>query len=141
MAGDRMNILVLDDDLSRIQFFREAFGHTHNLWIATSAFSAIKWLQRTTYDVIFLDHDLLPEHYSNEPKLIGEDAETRWNRIHNKPGTGREVSRWLAAHPEVSPGAKIAIHSWNETGREVMRRDLEARGATVQPFGSFGLHG
>lgn len=133
-----MNVLLVEDDPERIEWFSEEFVRIPNLhrYITKDTHKAIRWLETgAPFDYIFLDHDLKMEHYTNEPYLVNETPLERWDRIHNKPGTGREVTRWLAANPAASPKAKIFIHSWNETGRCVMAHDVIARRPGAGGFG------
>lgn len=52
-----MNILILEDDENRIRIFKHKFKKH---WVITTdiASQAIKYLQTTVFDYIFLDHDL-----------------------------------------------------------------------------------
>lgn len=52
-----MNILILEDDESRVKVFKSKFSK-HQLFITDSAVQAIKYLQNNIFDYIFLDHDL-----------------------------------------------------------------------------------
>jgi CheY-like chemotaxis protein len=129
-----MTILIVEDDLARAELFTEALrGHT--IYLSKTVDRALQWLKEgVEFDTIFLDHDLLDHHYSDHPELIGETLEQRYNRIHNHPGTGREVALFLRDNPSVCKDARIIIHSMNRTASEMMRRDLESRSADKLPF-------
>src|ERR1051326_9351825 len=64
--------------------------------VAADAARACELLASNHYDVIFLDHDLLPEHYYAE-----EFEDER---------TGYAVARWLAERPACLQGTKITAH-------------------------------
>ncbi len=61
-----MSIFVLDDDERRHRWFKKRFDGDE-LDIAETVEEAKEYLSKYAYDAVFLDHDLLPEHYeSNE---------------------------------------------------------------------------
>jgi hypothetical protein len=85
-------------------------GHTFD-W-ATNSEQGIRFLEKYTYEYIFLDHDLAYEHYEKQ---------------HTGKGTGQEVADWIAQHkPEGLKG--VFIHSLNPAGSDNMRRVLERWG-------------
>jgi CheY-like chemotaxis protein len=91
-------VFLLDDDERRHQWFQKRFAKDR-LDIAETPEEAKELLSKNTYDAIFLDHDLLPEHYkSNEP---------------DDENTGFAVAAWLAANPDVNPAARILVHTRN----------------------------
>ena len=53
-----MNILILDDNSHRITFFQNGLKK-HKLTVCSHARAAIKALKKSSFDVIFLDHDLV----------------------------------------------------------------------------------
>jgi hypothetical protein len=132
-----MNILIVEDAQIRKEWFEENLRN-HKLWITDDSAKAIEWLGKETFSVVFLDHDLQAKHYKDEPFIVGEDAETRYLRIHNHTGTGRDVSRFLRDHPEIAVPT-IIVHSWNTTGGEMMLRDLQDRFVRWMRFGSDSL--
>ena len=73
----------------------------------------IAFLEREleSVDLISLDHDLGPA------RLVGEEQ--------LDPGTGRDVTRFLAARP---PRCPVIVHTSNPLGREGMVTDLELAG-------------
>lgn len=95
-----MNILLLDDNSHRIMFFQNGLKK-HKLTICRHARAAIKALKDTSFDIIFLDHD-----------LEGEPAES------DEENSGSEVARFIAEQ-----GIKckcIVLHSENRVGRDSM---------------------
>jgi hypothetical protein len=106
-------ILVLEDDLGRIEWFRSRFGNEMD-WTSDPE-KAIEYLQRNSYEKIFLDHDLLPEHYLRD---------TNCNKT-----TGLRVAEWIADNPVKG---KVFIHSLNWNGVDRMKKVLES--ATCIPF-------
>jgi CheY-like chemotaxis protein len=117
----KLRILLLDDDAQRHRWFRGRFN-ADTLDIASDVAAAKDLLSSNAYDLIFLDHDLLPEHYEGD----APDDER----------TGYAVAAWLAEHPHLQPSAKIMVHTRNADGAmrmvEVLRR--AGRQAEYIPF-------
>ena len=110
-----IRIFLLEDDERRCQWFAKRFKGDH-LDISYDVLEAKELLQTRTYDSIFLDHDLMPEHYGA--------TETDDER------TGYAIASFLAAHPELQRAATIMVHSFNADG--AMRMVEELRGAGRQ---------
>ena len=110
-----IRIFLLEDDERRCQWFTKRFKGDH-LDIAYEVSEAKELLQTQTYDSIFLDHDLMPEHYG-----ATEADDER---------TGYAIASFLAAHPELQRAATIMVHSFNADG--AMRMVEELRGAGRQ---------
>ncbi|MCA1816591.1 MAG: hypothetical protein LC746_09335 [Acidobacteria bacterium] len=116
-----IRVFLLDDDRLRHEWFARRFKGDA-LDTAVEPARAVELLSSNHYDAIFLDHDLLPEHYeSDEP-----DDER----------TGYAVAAWLAAHTEAQHGATVIVHTRNADGAlrmvELMRR--AGRPAEHVPF-------
>lgn len=114
-------VFLLDDDQRRHRWFEKRFAKDA-LDIAETVSEAKELLSVNAYDAVFLDHDLLPEHYkSNAP-----DDER----------TGYAVARWLAAHPKASPAAQILVHTRNADAAIRMIELLRGAGrqAEYAPF-------
>ena len=79
-------------------------------------------LQTRTYDSIFLDHDLIPEHYG-----ATENDDER---------TGFAIASFLATHPDLQRSATIMVHSFNADGAMRMVEALRGGGrhAEYVPF-------
>ena len=79
-------------------------------------------LEARTYDTIFLDHDLIPEHYGAETP----DDER----------TGYAIASFLASRPELQRAATIMVHSFNTDGAMRMVEELRRAGrqADYIPF-------
>ena len=101
-----MNILLLDDNLHRITFFQNSLKK-HSLVVCRHTKVAIKALQKGSFDLVFLDHDL-----EGEP-ADPEDA-----------NCGSEVARFIAEH-QIRCG-RIILHTENRAGRESMEVILGA---------------
>ncbi len=116
-----VRVLLLDDDVLRHEWFAKQFKG-ESLDVAVDPPRAIELLTTHRYDVIFLDHDLLPEHYYAE--------ETDDER------TGYAVAHWLAERPDRQAAATIVVHTRNADGAlrmvELLRR--EGRQAEHVPF-------
>jgi CheY-like chemotaxis protein len=116
-----ISVFLLDDDTLRHQWFARRFANDH-LDTAVDPANATALLSSNFYDAVFLDHDLLPEHYNSEER----DDER----------TGYAVAAWLAARPEVQPSAMIIVHTRNADGAMRMVELLRGAGrhAEYVPF-------
>ncbi|MGH9941155.1 MAG: cyclic-phosphate processing receiver domain-containing protein [Pyrinomonadaceae bacterium] len=121
-----LRVFLLDDDTLRHEWFTKRFA-ADQLDIAVEPQHAIELLAGNSYDAIFLDHDLLPEHYDT---LNSRDDER----------TGYAIASWLAARPALQAGATILVHTRNANGAlrmvEAMRR--AGRAAEYVPFPHLG---
>lgn len=116
-----IRIFLLEDDERRCQWFAKRFkGDVID--IACEVGQARELLETRTYDSIFLDHDLMPEHYG---------AET-----HDDENTGYAIASFLAAKPELQRSATIMVHSFNSEGAMRMVEALRRAGrqADYIPF-------
>lgn len=120
-----LRVLLLDDDTRRHSWFERRF-RGDSLDVAETAADAIELLSTNFYDAIFLDHDLLPEHYYSETT----DDER----------TGYAVAQWLAEHTEAQQASTIMVHTRNADGAmrmvELMRRS--GRNTEYVPFPMLG---
>jgi CheY-like chemotaxis protein len=116
-----VRVFLLDDDVLRHEWFARQF-RGDLLDIAVDPARAVELLSSNYYDVIFLDHDLLPEHYYAE-----EFDDER---------SGYAVARWLAENPARLAAATIIAHTRNADGAlrmvELLRRT--GRQAVHVPF-------
>ena len=121
-ARHPVSVFVLDDDRLRHDWFARRFADGDQLDTAVDPAAAIELLSSNYYEAIFLDHDLLPEHY-------GADE-------HDDERTGYAVAAWLAAHPDRQRDALIVIHSLNYTGAGRMLDALRDAGRDAEhvPF-------
>lgn len=117
----QIRLFLLDDDKLRHQWFAKRFSK-HQLDIAETPAEAIELLGANTYDLIFLDHDLLPEHYGSKER----DDER----------TGYAVAAWLVAHPEQQATSNIIVHTRNADGAMRMVEALRRAGRQAEyiPF-------
>lgn len=106
-----LRVFLLDDDTLRHEWFARQFKGEH-LDVAEDPTRAVELLSSKYYDLIFLDHDLLPEHYYAE-KFDDERS-------------GYAVARWLADNPARHAAATIIAHTRNADGAlrmvELLRR-------------------
>jgi CheY-like chemotaxis protein len=106
-----LRVFLLDDDVLRHEWFAKNF-RGDRLDVAADAARAVELLAANTYDLVFLDHDLLPEHYYAEEF---DDARS-----------GYAVARFLAERPDRQAAATIVVHTRNADGAlrmvELMRR-------------------
>jgi hypothetical protein len=110
-----VRIFLLEDDERRCDWFAKRFKGDQ-LDIAYDVPQAKEFLQTRQYDSIFLDHDLMPEHYGSDTP----DDER----------TGYAIAHFLASRPELQRAATIMVHSFNADG--AMRMVEELRGAGRQ---------
>jgi hypothetical protein len=116
-----IRIFLLEDDERRCQWFAKRFKGDQ-LDIAYDVSEAKELLQAKTYDSIFLDHDLMPEHYG---ATEADDAHT-----------GYAIASFLATHPELQRAATIMVHSFNADGAMRMVEELRRGGRQAEyiPF-------
>jgi len=116
-----VRVFLLDDDTLRHEWFTRQFKGDR-LDIAADAPRAIEMLASNYYDLIFLDHDLLPEHYY---------AET-----FDDERSGYAVARWLSERPDRLAASDIIVHTRNADGALRMVELLRRVGRQVEhiPF-------
>ena len=116
-----IKVFLLDDDHRRHRWFIKRF-EGDELDIAENVEEAKTLLQEDAYDAIFLDHDLLPEHYG---------AETN-----DDENTGYAIAKWLNKNNKLQNAATIIVHTRNSDGGmrmvEVLREN--ARQVEYVPF-------
>lgn len=116
-----LRVFLLDDDTLRHDWFARNF-RGDQLDVAADAARAVELLAANTYDLVFLDHDLLPEHY-----YADEFDDER---------SGYAVARFLAERPDRQGAATIVVHTRNADGAfrmiELLRRT--GRQAEHVPF-------
>ena len=116
-----IRVFLLDDDTLRHRWFAKRFAGDQ-LDIAVDVERAMELLAANFYDAIFLDHDLLPEHYHSS--------------THDDETTGYAVATWLAARPDLQQASTIMVHTRNAEGamRMVEKLRLAGRRAEYVPF-------
>jgi CheY-like chemotaxis protein len=114
-----MKILILEDNPLRIEWFANYFKG-EILFVTDDPQLAIKYLDENQFDKIFLDHDLLPEHY---------DKDIDCNKT-----TGLCVAEYLGSDKSINKDATIVIHSRNWNGAERMLNAMNYRPASLIPF-------
>ncbi|HVQ37533.1 MAG TPA: cyclic-phosphate processing receiver domain-containing protein, partial [Pyrinomonadaceae bacterium] len=106
---DPIRVFLLDDDKRRHQWFLERFKDDL-IDVADNVESALQLLSTNSYDAIFLDHDLHPEHYHSDEK-----DDTR---------TGYAIALWLATNPKLQRASTIVVHTRNADGAMRMVEEL-----------------
>ena len=116
-----IRVFLLDDDTRRHDWFAKRFAGDY-LDVAEDVAGAQELLKANIYDAIFLDHDLLPEHYGSE-----SDDDER---------TGYAVALWLASQPELQRASTIMVHTRNADGAIRMVEELRRAGRQAEyvPF-------
>ena len=116
-----IRVFLLDDDTRRHVWFSKRFEGDY-LDIADAVAGARQFLSANLYDAIFLDHDLLPEHYHAE--------ET------DDENTGYAIASWLASRPELQRASTIMVHTRNADGAMRMIEELRRSGRQAEyvPF-------
>jgi CheY-like chemotaxis protein len=100
-----VKILVLEDNAQRTKIFnRSLIGH--EVVVTEFAEEAIKYLNESEWDVLFLDHDL-------GGKVFVKTVEN----------TGYQVACWLEENPSRKPKT-IFLHSLNPDGRKRMKQAI-----------------
>ena len=121
MKNKNGRILIVEDDELRRCWFREQFAQ-FECDVTDQVAVAIQWLTQRDYDLIFLDHDLIEEHYFIEAADDGL--------------TGYTVAAWLAENPDRQLQAQIIIHSLNYSGSQRMLELMQNAGRKAEhlPF-------
>jgi len=116
-----IRVFVLEDDARRHDWFAKRFKGDY-LDIADTVPKAQELLTNNSYDAIFLDHDLQPEHYHSSTT----DDER----------TGYAIASWLAAKPELQRASTILVHTRNADGAMRMVEELRRAGRAAEfvPF-------
>ena len=116
-----IRVFLLDDDERRHRWFVTRFKGDF-IDIAHNVREAQQLLSATSYDAIFLDHDLHPEHYNSD----STDDER----------TGYAIARWLCSNPELQRASTILVHTRNADGAMRMVAELRnaGRSADYVPF-------
>jgi CheY-like chemotaxis protein len=116
-----IRVFLLDDDERRHRWFASRFkGDVID--IADNVASAQQLLTQGSYDAIFLDHDLHPEHYNSE----STDDER----------TGYAIAQWLGSNPDLQRASTIFVHTRNADGAMRMVEELRRSGRSAEyvPF-------
>ncbi|MBC7796551.1 MAG: hypothetical protein H7Z37_06745 [Pyrinomonadaceae bacterium] len=113
-------IFLLDDDKRRHRWFLKRF-EKDELDIAETVEEAKEFLKDNSYDAVFLDHDLLPEHYEGK---VDDNL------------TGYAIALWLAENPKLQPASTIMVHTRNADAAIRMVEKLRDAGRNVEyvPF-------
>lgn len=116
-----IRVFLLDDDTRRHDWFSKRFRGDH-LDIADDVEGARQFLSANFYDAIFLDHDLLPEHYHSDEA--------------DDENTGYAIALWLASRPELQRASTIMVHTRNADGAMRMVEELRRSGRQAEyvPF-------
>lgn len=116
-----IRVFLLDDDTLRHEWFAKQFKGDR-LDVAVTPGEAIEMLAQNSYDAVFLDHDLLPEHYGSS--TLDDER------------TGYAVALWLASHPESQTASTIMVHTRNGDGAMRMVEELRRAGRQAEyvPF-------
>jgi hypothetical protein len=116
-----IRVFLLDDDKRRHRWFSARFKGDF-VDVADTVKQAREFLSTNSYDAIFLDHDLHPEHYNTDSR----DDER----------TGYAIALWLAGNPELQPASTILVHTRNADGAMRMVEELRSAGRTAEyvPF-------
>src|SRR5678815_2243211 len=116
-----IRVFLLDDDSRRHKWFEVRFKGDF-IHVAKDVAQAQKLLSENSYDAIFLDHDLHPEHYASFD--------------HDDERTGYAVAAWLASNPELQRGSTILVHTRNADGAMRMVEEMRRAGRSAEyvPF-------
>lgn len=113
-----ISVFLLDDDYRRHEWFEKRFKGD-DLKIAETVAQAKAMLEESTYDAIFLDHDLLPHHYTSNDH--GDFA-----------NTGYAIAEWLNERPDLQRAATIIVHTRNADAAIPMVQKLRECGRNVE---------
>lgn len=116
-----IRVFLLDDDSRRHKWFAVRFRGDF-IHVAKNVAQAHELLSEHSYDAIFLDHDLHPEHYNSMD--------------HDDERTGYAVAAWLASNPNRQSGSTILVHTRNADGAMRMVEEMRRAGRNAEyvPF-------
>ena len=116
-----IRVFLLDDDLRRHDWFAARFKGDQ-IDFAHNVAQAEELLSANSYDAIFLDHDLHPEHYES---ATPDDERT-----------GYAIASWLASRPKLQRASTIFVHTRNADGAMRMVEELRRSGRAAEyvPF-------
>lgn len=116
-----IRVFLLDDDTRRHQWFAQRFKGDF-IDITQNVAQAQQLLGENSYDAIFLDHDLHPEHYTS--------------RDRDDERTGYAIASWLAANPDLQRASTILVHTRNADGAMRMVEEMRRAGRSAEyvPF-------
>jgi hypothetical protein len=113
-----ITVFLLDDDERRHRWFERRFDGDE-LAIADNVEEAKQILAESTFDAIFLDHDLLPHHYETND----HDDYSR---------TGYAIAEWLNERQDLQKAATIIVHTRNADAAIPMVQKLRESGRNVE---------
>jgi hypothetical protein len=111
-------VFLLDDDRRRHAWFEKRF-QGDELVIAETVEEAKLRLAESSYDAIFLDHDLLPHHYES-------------NDHDDFASTGYAIAEWLNEKADLQRAATIIVHTRNADAAIPMVQKLRESGRNVE---------
>ena len=113
-----ISVFVLDDDRRRHRWFEKRFVGD-NVEIAETVEEAKELLAKSTFDAIFLDHDLLPHHYES-------------NDHDDYSQTGFAIAEWLTEKKDLQRAATVIVHTRNADAAIPMVQKLRETGRNVE---------
>jgi hypothetical protein len=113
-----ISVFLLDDDQRRHRWFEKRFIGDE-LDIAETVEDAKTFLSESSYDAIFLDHDLLPHHYET-------------NDHDDYANTGYAIAEWLHERSDLQRAATIIVHTRNADAAIPMVQKLRETGRSVE---------
>lgn len=113
-----ISVFLLDDDRRRHRWFEKRFAGDE-IVIAEDVARARELLVEQSYDAIFLDHDLLPEHYET-------------NDHDDYARTGYAIAEFLCENPKIQRAATIIVHTRNADAAIRMVEKIRASGRTCE---------
>jgi CheY-like chemotaxis protein len=123
-----LRILVLDDDDTRHEWFKEYFKdfEAQHVYTVDGAITAL--IADPQYDFVFLDHDLNDNQYKSVTHIDGDNIPGFVGQC-RKELTGLDVTLFIARilEPEKRP-KEVVVHSWNPPGAERMIQMLREVG-------------
>lgn len=121
-ARTPISIFLLDDDSRRHRWFTKRFSGDE-IAIAETVEEAKELLEESSYDAIFLDHDLLPHHYES-------------NDHDDFASTGYAIAEYLDEKKDLQRAATIIVHTRNsDAGIKMVEKLRETgRNAEYVPF-------
>lgn len=114
-------ILIVEDDQNRIKWFYKYIAPGHQVTIAKDGESALSVLKNDSkWDLIFLDHDLRPDHIMAAKTIQTNQEYINWQQNYNGYVTGLDIAVWLSNNKETR-NIPVLIHSMNPQGSNAIK--------------------
>lgn len=125
-----MKVFILEDAVSRMEYFTDTFKDVADFVICSNVKDAVDELVSNKFDIIFLDYDLEQVDEVSKKGLV--------LKSHTEFGIGVACAIKFTENTD----CQIVIHSWSEHGAKEMAEALSwSNKVKCEPFGTAGFIG